>query len=99
VVPQVRADPRAGLRRRRRRAADTWRLDAVQLRIRGKRPWRGRAVARDGPVLDLLVQARRNRGAAEPCLGRVLAGEGVAPRGVVTDQLASEPPALQRVIP
>ena len=89
----------AGLRRRRRRAADKWHLDEVQLKIRGKRHWLWRAVDRDGLVLDILVQERRNREAAERFLRRVLAGEGVAPRVVVTDKLASYPPALKRVIP
>jgi putative transposase len=46
-----------------------------------------------------LVQARRNREAAERFLRRVLAGEGRAPRVVVTDKLASYPPALKRVLP
>jgi DDE domain len=89
----------AGLRRRRRRAADTWHLDEVQLKIRGKRHWLWRAVDRDGLVLDMLVQERRNREAAERFLRRVLEGEGVAPRVVVTDKLASYPSALKRVLP
>jgi putative transposase len=89
----------AGLRRRRRRAADKWHLDEVQLKIRGKRHWLWRAVDRVGLVLDILVQERRNREAAERFLRRVLAGEEVAPRVVVTDKLASYPPALKRLIP
>jgi putative transposase len=89
----------AGLRRRRARARDRWHLDEVQLTIKGKRhrPWR--AAARDGLVLDLLVQERRKREAAERCLRRVLAGEEQAPRVVGTDRLASSPPALTRVLP
>jgi putative transposase len=89
----------AGLRRRRRRAADKWHLDAVQLKIRGKRHRLWRALDREGLVLDLLVQERRNREAAERFLRRVLGGEGEAPRVVVTDKLANSPPALKRVIP
>jgi putative transposase len=89
----------AGLRRCRRRAAGKWHLDEVQLKIKGKRHWLWRAVDRDGLVLDILVQERRNREAAERFLRRVLAGEEQAPRVVVTDKLASYPPALRRVLP
>jgi putative transposase len=89
----------AALRRRRGRARDCWHLDEVQLKIRGKRHWLWRAVDRDGLVLDILVQERRNQEAAERFLRRVLDGEDAAPRVVVTDKLASYPPALRRVLP
>jgi putative transposase len=88
-----------GLRRRRARASDKWHLDEVQLKIKGRRHWLWRAVDRDGLVLDILVQARRNQEAAERFLRRVLGGEDRAPRVVVTDKLASYPPALKRVLP
>ena len=88
-----------GLRRRRSRAADTWHLDEGQRKSKGRQHWWWRAVDRDGLVLDLLVQERRNQEAAERCLRRVLEGEGVAPRVVGTDTLASYPPALKRVLP
>ncbi len=87
------------LRRRRSRSADKWHLDEVQLKIKGRKHWLWRAVDRDGLVLDILVQERRNQEAAERFLRRVLEGEGVAPRVVVTDKLASYPPALKRVLP
>jgi putative transposase len=87
------------LRRRRARAADKWHLDEVQLKVKGKKHWLWRAVDRDGLVLDLLVQERRNQEAAERFLRRVLDGEGQAPRVVVTDTLASYPPARKRVLP
>ena len=89
----------AALRRRRVRAGDRWHLDEVQLKIKGQRHWLWRAVDRDGLVLDILVQQRRNQEAAERFLRRVLAAEGEAPRVVVTDKLASYPPALKRVLP
>jgi putative transposase len=85
-------------RRCRRCAAGTWHLDEVQLKIKGKKHWLWRAVDSDGLVLDLLVQERRDQTAAERFLRRVLVGEGQAPR-VVTDKLASYPPALRRVLP
>jgi putative transposase len=86
----------AELRRRRARPRDRWHLDEVQLTIKGKKHWLWRAVDRDGRVLDILVQERRHQMAAERFLRRVLDGEGRAPRVVVTDKLASYPPALKR---
>ena len=64
----------AGLRRRRARGRDCWHLDEVRLKIKGKKHWRWRAVDRDGLVLDILVQERRNQEAAERFLRRVLDG-------------------------
>jgi transposase-like protein len=86
-----------GLRRCRRPSARKWHLDEVQLKIKGKRHWLWRAVDSDGLVLDILVQERRNQEAAERFLRRVLGGEGTAPRVVITDKLASYPPALRRM--
>jgi putative transposase len=88
-----------GPRRRRARAGDRWHLDEAQLKLKGQRRWLWRAVGRGGLVLDVLVQARRNQAAAERCLRRVLAGAEGAPRVVVTDTLASYPPASKRVRP
>src|SRR5262245_37819604 len=70
----------AGLRYRRRRSADKWHLDEVQLKIKGRKHWLWRAVDRVGLVLDVLVQARRNQATAERFLRRVLDGEEHAPR-------------------
>jgi putative transposase len=50
-------------------------------------------------VLDILVQDRRDHHAAERFLRRVLDGEGQPPRVVITDKLASYPPAVRRVLP
>ena len=87
------------LRRRRSRSADKWHLDEVQLKIKGKKHWLWRAVDRDGLVLDILVQERRTQEAAETFLRRLVDGNGDAPRVVVTDKLASYPPALRQVLP
>jgi len=90
----------AGLRKRRARPGDKWHCDEMLLKIKGKRYWLWRAVDQDGVVLDILVQERRDQTAAEAFLRRVLAScEGVAPRVVVTDKLASYVPAIKRVLP
>jgi putative transposase len=71
----------------------------VQLRIKRKRHWLWRAVDKHGVVLDILVQQRRDQLAAETFLRRVLAAAGSEPRVVITDKLASYPPAIRRVLP
>src|ERR671917_2981709 len=53
------------LRRRRPRPGDTWHLDEVFLHIGGKLHYLWRAVDKHGVVLDILVQGRRNAGAAK----------------------------------
>jgi putative transposase len=64
-----------------------------------RRYWLWRAVDQDGTVLDILVQSRRDQHAAERFLHRVLdAEDGVEPRVVVTDKLASYVPAIKRVL-
>src|SRR5207302_6016709 len=87
-----------GLRQRRARPSDKWHLDEVQLKIKGKRHWLWRAVDKHGVVLDILVQQRRDQ-CAETFLRCVLAAAGTEPRVVITDKLASYPPALRRVLP
>jgi putative transposase len=67
-------------------------LDEVQLKMNGRRYWLWRPVDQDGMVLDILVQERRTRPAAERFLRRVAAGCGTHPRVVITDKLASYPP-------
>jgi putative transposase len=89
----------AGLRRRRARPGDKWHLDEVLLKIRGKRHWLWRAVDQHGVVLDILIQQHRDQHAAEAFLRCVLAAVGSEPRVVITDKLASYPPAVRRVLP
>src|SRR5215467_1551026 len=89
----------AGLRRRRAQPGDKWHLDEVLLRICGHRHWLWRAVDQHGVVLDILVQSRRDHEAAERFLRQVVDGVGYEPRAVITDKLASYPPAIKRVFP
>ena len=48
-----------GVRRHRPRPGDTWHLDEVFIKIRGKNHYLWRAVDQDGNVLDILVTSRR----------------------------------------
>jgi len=89
----------AALRRRRAHPSDKWHLEEVQLKIKGKRHWLWRAVDRQGVVLDILVQQRRDQHAAETFLRRVINATGSEPRVVITDKLLSYLPALRRVLP
>jgi putative transposase len=88
------------LRRRHPRRGDKWYLDEVALTMNKRRYWLWRAVDQDGTVLDILVQNRRDQHAAERFLHRVLdAEDGVEPRVIVTDKLASYVPAIKRAVP
>src|SRR5919199_3415279 len=53
------------IRRRLPSPGDKWHLDEVCLMIRGAKPWLWRAVDQDGVVLDVLVQKRRGKQAAQ----------------------------------
>ena len=78
------------LRRRQGRLGDTWFLDEVFVTINGERQYLWRAVDPDGEVIDILVQSRRNRGAAARFLRKLLKGQGKPPqRRTVTLQLVS----------
>ena len=88
-----------GVRRRRPRPGDKWHVDELQLKINGRKHWLWRAVDQDGIVLDIRVQSRRNQEAAETFFRRVVDGHGYQPRVVITDKLASYPPAVRRVLP
>jgi putative transposase len=77
------------LRRRQGRLGDTWHLDELFVHIRGRQQYLWRAVDQDGDVIDLLVQPRRDRRAAERCFRKLLKGQGRAPRRLITDKLRS----------
>src|SRR3954462_3147223 len=69
------------IRRRLPRPGDKWHLDEVQIKIAGKKHWLWRAVDQDGTVLDVLVQSRRDKRAAQPPLRELLKRQGRAARG------------------
>ena len=83
--PLVAAD----LRRRRPRPYGTWHLDEVFLRINGRMVYLWRAVDAEGEVLDVLVQAKRNKHAALKLMRKLLKKYGFVPVRLITDDLRS----------
>ena len=76
------------LRHRRGRMGDTWYLDELFVAIHGRQQYLWRAVDEDGDVIDILVQARRDRHAATRFFRRLLKRQGRTPRRLVTGQAA-----------
>jgi putative transposase len=87
------------LRKRYGPCGDQWFVDEVFVRIDGKLRYLYRAVDQDGQVLDILVQTRRNQGAACRFFRRLLKQQGQAPRRLITDKLPSYRPAHRRELP
>lgn len=83
------------LRKRRPRPSDRWHLDERVVRIAGRRMYLRRAVDHEGEILDMLVQRRRDKGAALRFMRKLLRKHGFAPRLVVTDKLRSYVAAFQ----
>src|SRR3954454_9038314 len=78
---------------------DKWHLDEVVISIAGRKHWLWRAVDQHGTVLDILVQGRRNAKAAKRLLRKLLKKQGIAPRVMITDKLASYGAAKRAVMP
>ena len=87
------------LKRREGRLGDTWHLDELFVTIQGERQYLWRAVDQDGDVIDILVQPRRNRRAAERFFRKLLKGQGSEPRRLVTDKLRSYSAAHRAIMP
>jgi len=87
------------LRQRRPQPGDKWHLDAVFVQINGVQHYLWRAVDQDGLVLDILVQARRDKAAATKFLRKLLKKLEYVPRVLITDKLASYSAARREVLP
>ena len=79
----------AELRTRRPKPHTTWHLDEVYLKIDGRMVYLWRAVDAEGEVLDVLVQAKRNKRAALKLMRKLLKKYGFVPDKLVTDDLRS----------
>ena len=78
---------------------DTWSLDELFVTIQGGRQYLWRPVDEDGDVIDILVQSRRNRRAAERFFRKLLKSQGRESRRLITDTLRSYAVALRTVMP
>ena len=72
----------ANIRKRRRRADCVWHLDEMVVKIGGKQMFMWRAVDKEGEVLDVLVQKRRNKAAALKLLRKLLKNQGFVPEAI-----------------
>ena len=73
-----------------------WHLDEVFVKVNGKLCYLWRAVDHEGEVLEAVVTARRDNGAALKLLKRIMKKYG-QPRSVVTDGLCSYSAALKEL--
>ncbi len=83
------------LRRSRPQSDTSWHFDEVFVTINSKRMYLWRAVDSEGEVLDILVQARRNKGAAYKLMRKLLKKQGFVPDRITTDKLPSYGAALK----
>jgi putative transposase len=87
------------IRRRLPAPGDKWHLDEVVISIGGRTHWLWRAVDQHGTVLDILVPSRRNAKAAKRLMRKLLKKQGIAPRVMITDKLASYGAAKREIMP
>jgi len=78
---------------------DKWHLDEVVITIAGRKHWLWRAVDQHRVVLDILFQSRRNAEAAKRLLRKLLKKQGVVPRVMITDKLASYSAPMREIMP
>jgi putative transposase len=83
------------LRRLRPQPSGCWHLDEVFVTIGGRRMYLWRAVDDEGEVLDILVQAKRDKRSALKLMRKLLKKHGVAPQIWITDKLPSYGAALR----
>ncbi len=67
----------------------TWHLDEMFTCIGGQHMYLWRAIDGEGEILDVLVQARRDKGAALRLMRKLLRKQGHTPDTLVTDRLGS----------
>jgi putative transposase len=87
----------ANLRRRKQPPSPRWRLDEMVCTVGGERMFLWRAVDDEGEVMDMIVQKRRDTGAALKLLRRLLRNQHVEPETIVTDGLKSYASALREI--
>ena len=87
------------LKRKHRGYGDTFYIDEVFVKIKGKQHYLWRAVDQDGEVVDVYLQTRRDGAAAKRFFRRLLRSYGGEPRKIVTDKLRSYGVAHRELMP
>ncbi len=88
------------IKKQRGSLGDTWYMDEVYIvTVRGERCYLWRAVDQDGDVLDILVQKRKDKRAAERFFKKLMKGQGRSAREIVTDKLPSYGAARKVIMP
>ena len=87
------------LRRKHQGFGDTFFIDEVFLKIRGRQHYLWRAVDHDGDVVDVYLQKRRDGKAARRFFKRLLRNHQGEPRKIVTDKLRSYGVAHRELMP
>jgi len=85
------------LKRRRPAPSPRWHLDEMVCSVGGRRMYLWRAVDDEGEVLDLVMQRRRDTGAALKLIKRLLRNQPVDPISITTDGLSSYAAALKEL--
>ena len=87
------------LKRRHQGYGNTFHIDEVFVKLKGKQHYLWRAVDQDGEVVDVYRQAKRDGAAAKRFFSRSLRNYGSEFRKIVTDKLRSYSVAHREVIP
>jgi putative transposase len=87
------------LKRKHQGYGDTFYIDEVFVKIRGKQHYLWRAVDQDGEVVDVFLQSRRDGAAAKRFFKRLIKSYGGEPRKIVTDKLRSYGVAQRELMP
>lgn len=86
-------------KKKRPKLGNKWFLDEVFLKINGVQHYLWRAVDQHGAMIDILVQPKRDRFAAERFLRQLLRRTDREPRVIVTDKLRRYAAAKRKVLP
>ena len=87
------------IKRRAPRRGDEWRMVEMCLVMKGKKHWLWRAVDKDSYELDILLQSRKNKGAAKRFFKKLLKGLQYVPRVIITDKLRSYGASKREISP
>ncbi len=87
------------LRLGREKPSSTWHIDEVFVKIDGKQMHLWRAVDDEGEVLDVLLQSRPDKRAANKLLRRLMKNLGTTPGTLVTDKWRPTAAAIRDAVP